>query len=274
MIEKFRLALRKNANAKLERILDSKNDIDSSPLNSSVWPLALYQKEISKKITSLNHLLREEQSFFDGLFLSNWTGWLALFNRTEKLDIELIDLTASDEFSMKVTAALNIIQRSWPEAYVEMKTVLRGFAGFKSDSIENFSDPQLYGIIHLNVKLSVDEYTLACDIIHEIAHHTLFMQQSVDQFIVDKSSMLFSPIREENRPAIGLLHAIFAMGRMIEFANRLLVNNDSAKDREAAENIKNKNMTNLSKSIQILKTIEITDATSKILAEAESLLHA
>jgi HEXXH motif-containing protein len=130
----------------------------------------------------------------------------------------------SSEIAGKLKDAVSMIQQFWPEAFLEVSETIRGFAFVRSQrKFSSTSDPKIFGLIHLDEEFyasrSVAE--LATAILHETGHHSLFVETSRVKLISEPGKILYSPLRKQHRPAIGVLHAAVALYRMISWGRRI-----------------------------------------------------
>jgi HEXXH motif-containing protein len=122
--------------------------------------------------------------------------------------------------------SFSIVQDIWPEAAVEIANTNVCISWFQDEKKLSYSNPQLFGIIFINSKLyELNSISLATLLIHETAHHALFVETSIDKLIDDDyTRLVFSPFRGESRPIIASLHALVAMSRMLLWSNKILTN--------------------------------------------------
>ena len=202
-----------------------KNHPASPTLKSISWSALIFQPAVAKAIQEeysnpLIDIDNEENNSFQGIHLIRKTSFVDLCLQSTGNEFEYIfGIDAS--YVTLIEQALELIISHWPDAHNEVFSLIRGIARIRSSSIDNFSDPKLFGLIHLRIDQDKDPLDYAIDLIHEAAHHALFIESATDQILRDPSQRLYSAIRKSYRPAIGVYHGAVATGRMLEFLRRI-----------------------------------------------------
>jgi hypothetical protein len=112
-----------------------------------------------------------------------------------------------------VHAALEAIDRSLPAMGYLVRKLVRHVIVCKSQDFIGSSTPKALGAI---VVAPTAQWTLALYIdtlVHEASHIELFVRQLCDPLVVG-SVYLDSPLRNQQRPQIGVLHAAFVLARV------------------------------------------------------------
>lgn len=94
------------------------------------------------------------------------------------------------------------------------------FIKMNSLQFKSASNPHLMGLIILTDQINYDEpYELTRSIVHELAHHELFLINFYDRLILENAdgTNTFSPYQKIERPPIGRLHSLWALFRMIQY---------------------------------------------------------
>ncbi|MFI5362525.1 MAG: aKG-HExxH-type peptide beta-hydroxylase [Elusimicrobiota bacterium] len=125
-------------------------------------------------------------------------------------------LAAGESLNIKLDESLRLIAREWPEMSREASQAILGVVWAQSDGFESGCDPKQFGVIVLNkdVFQQASPWEIATALIHETSHHALYVETTLDPLIPDDfMTPLYSTIRRETRPAIGVLHAAYAIAR-------------------------------------------------------------
>lgn len=200
----------------------SHQDSGNLPLMASSWPLMVYSKDLA--FPSVNEWLDQESGWFDGNLLCT-TGIADVLGDKAPDRCQYQGVAVSEGLGQKLADALALISQYWPEGAKEIAATIRGFAFvISAKSFSSTSDPKIFGLIHLDQEFyqgrSVAE--LATALIHETGHHALFIESARVRLINEPGKILYSPLRKENRPAIGVLHASVALYRMISWGKKIM----------------------------------------------------
>ncbi len=225
--EKYWAAIQKRALTRLESFNIKTVELSNEQFHkkSSAWSVFLYTTD--EKLSSIlknndvKNIFDIEKNCFNNTHLVDAPLWKKTLQPIE--DGRFI--YASDSplgGEPPLIEALEIIEKSWPEGFAEFKILIRGCAWIYSARIESFSDPKLFGIIHLRRNLKMPPFLLALDVVHETAHHAFFIETSIDPILLNPSQELYSSMQRKNRPAIGVFHAAVAIGRMLIFCKKVI----------------------------------------------------
>jgi len=241
---------------------------------SLLWPAVVYGSEprlahLARRLEGgAAEFLHSEAACFSASTLIKAEFWRELFDLPEDAGYRLVALSAGHPLAAAQAQAEDLLAVVWPEAFQEYRAMINGVAWFESSSMKNFSDPKTFGTIFFNVDNGVDSYRLLEELVHECAHHALFVETSVDPLIVDPKQETFSPIRRQMRPAIGVYHGSFAMGRIVELARRLRACGKPGASAAAARML-NEHLEKQRQAVGELKKLALTPQGSRCLAEME-----
>jgi hypothetical protein len=119
--------------------------------------------------------------------------------------------------------AQQIIKIAWPE-FSEIVDNVVEIVGLPptGENFESASSPKLFGLVYYKMD-SASSIKWAEVIVHEVAHHCLFVYSASNKFnrLCDWQRLVKSAIRREKRPLIGLLHAVIAESCVIIFYKNL-----------------------------------------------------
>lgn len=127
----------------------------------------------------------------------------------------------SHEEQKKITTSLDHINEIGT-GYLQFIKEL-SFIKMNSLQFKSATNPHLIGAIVLTNQINYDEsYELTRSIVHELAHHELFLINFYDRLTLENSDgvNIFSPYQKLERPPIGRLHSLWALFRMIQYGKR------------------------------------------------------
>ena len=194
----------------------------STPLLS--WVYFNRKGDLSQLSKLVDFDVKRRKSTLGPCLLNTNTQWVEFTNK-EKTYLE----------------AMDIIKKAWPEIYLLIQVVSPIISLTRdSDKFESASIPHLFGEILYCMKSNCP-IKWAEIIVHEIAHHYLFVMTSVkkfdDFFNRPFRDIRYSNLRSENRPLIGIYHALMAQSCMITLAYKVFEMNTSRKNKMAADKI-------------------------------------
>jgi HEXXH motif-containing protein len=206
------------------KALRGAENISSPPLKSIVWSTKIYN--LLPKDRTLSSLLELEQTSRFGKFSIDGALLFAGIPAAKKLTHGNLEIKPHSPslIDKKLSAALNIISTCWPDGAEEIHSALIGLVPLFKDVSHSYSNPKLFGLIFINWDSFVDQSSefLATTIVHEAAHHALFVATALDRLIVgDAAEPVFSPIKNTHRPAIAAIHGLFSMSRMLLWARKI-----------------------------------------------------
>ncbi len=123
----------------------------------------------------------------------------------------------SDEEQLKITRSLDHIKEITTGNLQFIKEL--SFIKMNSLQFKSASNPHLMCLIILTDQINYDEpYELTRSIVHELAHHELFLINFYDRLILENAdgTNTFSPYQKLERPPIGRFHSLWALFRMIQ----------------------------------------------------------
>ena len=138
---------------------------------------------------------------------------LHLFNSGSLVKNETLILTAENwikEFIITCTSNPN---------YVLLPKFLEYAILLENVNFRGASHPHFLGSLFLHLRTDDTKFDFFTSIIHESAHHELFLINFVDR-LVNKNSdynLIHAPYQNKARPPIGRLHSLHALFRMIQF---------------------------------------------------------
>lgn len=217
-------------NAALKRIGNHSNP-ELLPIKNLAWPLTTYANAYpswreSTAEKTVESILNLEASLFTENILTDADLFLSLVRGKQASFCSYSMGNYEDDLKRKLSMAINIVRDHWPDAFLEYESIVRGFAFVDSfQSFTSASDPKIFGLIHLDFLFykNKSSFELATAIIHEVAHHALFIATAVDPMLVNPADPLYSPFKNQERPAIGVLHAAVALYRMLVWSEHISI---------------------------------------------------
>ncbi|GAA4455859.1 hypothetical protein GCM10023170_049520 [Phytohabitans houttuyneae] len=148
--------------------------------------------------------------------------------RQEFAVCEVID----DSIREGIAAAFRLVRSYWPEIEREIRVTTTCLNIFVGSRVLGFADFKTHGLIFLRRDELDDPAVCAEGIIHE-ASHVRFngLLASTPCLEADDGQLYTTPLREDPRPAFGLLHQLFVVARLGAWNRRI----DSAEARCKAE---------------------------------------
>jgi len=135
-------------------------------------------------------------------------------------EVDWISVQSKSEIRQRaniVAAALDLTERSWPEAAAELKSIVRWIVPL--NVVESFNVPAMRGLLAFDA-LSV--WRTSADLVHEASHNAL--SNLLDLFTVSRSPLdpVRSPFSNESGPLTSLVHSCWSFTREIELQRRFV----------------------------------------------------
>lgn len=237
------------------------------------WPALIYSNR-SVNSENIGAILSEEAESIENFYVKNPDRLIRALPEIERLvEVELIsNHKLTDSHNELILSGMKLIEELWPDAYEETTSICIAATWFKNSKKNTFSSPKVHGLIYLNESTQEkDTFSIATSIVHETAHQALFIETAIDRLIPnDFAKPIFSPIRNEYRPAIGALHGLFAMSRMLIWSNH--VKNLNKKHSARADKLKNSLVPKIKDAIDTLRVLELSDRGNALIRDSQSTL--
>lgn len=132
-------------------------------------------------------------------------------------------------------AAARLIREAWPECFAELSRQVRLVVPFTSKLMAGWTSQDRLGAVFVRDLAPTDCAVADADdfadqvaytadrLVHESAHTRLYHLSFGHRLFADADAarrLLRSPLRKDMRPAIGVLHAAFVLGRVSVFMHR------------------------------------------------------
>jgi HEXXH motif-containing protein len=128
-----------------------------------------------------------------------------------------LSLIQNNSYRKQVTASLSLLRDVNKSFYAEYKNIITEVVLVQGNELISSSHPFIIGTIFLCPKPSWTTSTFAELIVHETSHQVLDLLTSLDPLIENGDSLGASPLRNDKRPLIAILHAIFVLRRLMHF---------------------------------------------------------
>jgi hypothetical protein len=276
-IDRYWSALRTKGLARLGGELPAQ-----APERSYLWPHLCYAENPRAALSAmpLPDLLALEREEFSGFPMAAPGRFLLRFGVGDTPQVAYVpaeEVAGGPNESLK--EALRLIDAFWPEAGVEIRAALLGVAWIASPDggVVSGCGPKQFGLVNLNAGhfRGASAHQLSTALIHETAHHALFVETARDPLIPqDFAKMLWSPLRKEMRPAIGVLHAVFTVARIGQWAKRMREADPGPFVSAEIERLREKYFSGIRETMGHLKPLEFTPRGTRIFEEIWGSLDA
>lgn len=237
------------------------------PARSFLWSHLSYSDNPRKAISPhpLSEWFRLERTELSGFPMAAPGRFLGRFGFQDTPECTYVVANqVSNAPNDSLNSALEMIDDVWPEAGAEIRGALLGAAWIRSPAgaIVSGCGPRRFGLIILNADhfSGASPHELATALIHETAHHALFVETARDPLIPDDfAKPLWSPLRKQMRPAIGVVHAVFTIARIGQWASRLRERNPGPFVTSEIERLRERYFSGLRETMESLRTMRFTD---------------
>lgn len=122
------------------------------------------------------------------------------------------------EEKAKLSIALTTIQEQLPNFWDDLSALIEVLiitGPTETRFITSASTIKLLGCVIIGAYGRSSVFTYLEDLIHEAAHHQLFLEQADDELILNSAEQKYpAPFRHDLRPMAGLFHAHFVLGKI------------------------------------------------------------
>jgi HEXXH motif-containing protein len=128
----------------------------------------------------------------------------------------------TEELQATISQAMTLLDNAWPEAYAEVVRYTKLIVPFQSKYLQGWSTPLFQGAAFIQAVPGDVPFAFE-RIVHESAHQRLFAIQRIARIHNDPPGKLLpSALRKDLRPTVGVYHAAFVCGRLVEAFTRAL----------------------------------------------------
>jgi hypothetical protein len=244
-----------------------------APARSFLWPFLTYAGDPARAFASrsLKSRLDDERRDFTGFPMAAPGEFLAELGVGDAPGYTFVPAAeVARAPNENLRQAVRLIEAVWPEAGAEIGSALLGVAWIRSPGggIVSGCGPKEFGMVLLNAEHyhRASAHELATSLIHEQAHHALFVETARDPLIPeDFAKPLWSPLRKEMRPAIGVLHAVFTIARIGQWAKKLHEKTPGTLVAAEIERLRAKYFTGLRATMENIKSVRVSPQGQRIL---------
>ncbi|MCP2358223.1 HEXXH motif-containing protein [Nonomuraea thailandensis] len=120
------------------------------------------------------------------------------------------------------TAGHELLRRVWPEGWQEMTTVLTVGVLLDGPHFSSGSAATTFGAIYANPRSLRTPQDVMQILVHESAHHVLWLKENLRPFLLNPDDKANSPLRQDERLLRGVFHAAFVLARLALTADALI----------------------------------------------------
>ncbi len=152
-----------------------------------------------------------------------------IFSQELKREVKFFSL-ALEEFETaekSIQKGAKILERSFPDFFSEFQDLVSEILVLKASGLKQGSSSELFGMIYKSSLFRGEKVTDAVDfLIHEQSHLYVHALNKDDPILLNPAQMYYSPLREEDRPLMGIYHATFVLSRMQYVLEKALTINE------------------------------------------------
>lgn len=156
-----------------------------------------------------------------------------IFSQEIKREVEFFSLSA-EEFEKAKTSiqrGVKILERSFPDFFAEFQELVSEILVLKAKGLYQGSSSELFGMIYKSSMFRGERTADAVDfLVHEHSHLYLHSLNKDDPILLNPSERHYSPLREDDRPLMGVYHATFVLSRMQYVLDQALILNEIPED--------------------------------------------
>lgn len=128
-----------------------------------------------------------------------------------------LELIKDNSYREQVNSSLSLLRSVNKYFYEEYRNIITEIVLVQGNELISSSHPFIIGTIFLCPKASWSHSKFAELIVHETSHQVLDLLTSIDPLIENSDALGASPLRNDKRPLIAILHAIFVLRRLMHF---------------------------------------------------------
>ncbi len=157
--------------------------------------------------------------FINFLDFSDYYSSLAkiIFAQERIKNVKFLPLSAQKYNRAKISIqnGLKILNSTFPDFFVEFQELVGEIVILQAQELKQGSSFEHFGMIYKSSLFRSEKITDALDfLIHEQSHLYLFLLNKDNPIVLNSQEKHKSPLREEERPLIGVYHAVFVLARV------------------------------------------------------------
>ncbi|WP_431041213.1 aKG-HExxH-type peptide beta-hydroxylase [Streptomyces sp. P1-3] len=127
---------------------------------------------------------------------------------------------AAPDAADHVEEAARVLRRVWPEAALECDVLVRAVVYVGGGAFRSATLLRTYGAVYAGAEHLATPPAAFEMLLHETGHHSLYLRNAFEVFVVNGDDMVSHPLRPDPRPVSGTLHAAHVLARMAAGLNR------------------------------------------------------
>lgn len=137
--------------------------------------------------------------------------------------------TSADGSMARISQAAARLQRVSAAIAVENVLLIRSFVHVVGD-LNSASFEDAFGAVLVGRDACVSITAAFEMLLHEGGHHSLYLREAFDPFLNNRDALAHHPLRNDERPLRGVMHAAHALARMSLGLSRLCADSDAPPD--------------------------------------------
>ncbi|KUO94917.1 hypothetical protein ATW55_15450 [Ferroacidibacillus organovorans] len=132
----------------------------------------------------------------------------------ENGDLKLMDQALAKPHYFKILDSLELLRGCCAEAWEEVTGLLTTCVFVQSTSLRSSSVPSTFGAIYISPKHDWVIPNYIDLLVHESSHYSLYIKSKLAKFLNNPTQLAKSPLRDDRRPLIAVLHAVYVLVRV------------------------------------------------------------
>lgn len=167
-----------------------------------------------------------------------------------------VDMVLGNDFaaeaSVRLALAKECLDRVWPQAGLNVERLVREMVWIRSAHYWSGSDVCAFGAIFVNPRPFWSVPYFYETLLHEGGHLGLMVKETMDPLILNADEPGAAPLRAGQRPLKGVMHATFALIRMVHGHGRYLSSGEALPDKDDSRKLYAQHSGNLSRALETL----------------------
>lgn len=123
--------------------------------------------------------------------------------------------TKANEYVPLLQCAFDLVGASWPSAKIELEVYVREVVLVSGRWFRSSSISSAFGAVFLLPRSEWNPVHYADLLLHECAHHALYVKESLVRFLDNPDEYATGSLRDDARPIRNLMHALFVLARVL-----------------------------------------------------------
>lgn len=152
------------------------------------------------------------------------------------LDLRVAAVAPTDGAREAWLGGQRLLRTVWPMASVEVDTLISVGVLLDGPNFSSGSAASTFGAVYVSPATLADDISAIEVLVHEVAHHVLWMREAFQPFVENPETRVSSPLRGDERPMEGVFHAAFVLARICACLLHVLAD-DASCDRYGEANL-------------------------------------